>query len=237
LRESKTVKPNRIKFSIEMVLIGYWPLNEDSDAAEAKDYSGNENHGTINDGGDSAVPGATGILGQKAYSFDGSNDAVKISNDVGLSGPVTFSFWIKPDNFTQNGKIVYWFNSDGSQGWHPQINNEELGFLYWDGSEYQVSDSSPPSAGQWIHFVGTWDGSVMEAYTNGVLKARSSFSVTQSSSGTDIWIAKHGNADGNYFDGKISEVRVYNHALTPAEIQYLYQVGKRGRQVTSNKSS
>lgn len=30
------------------------------------------------------------------------------------------------------------------------------------------------------------------------------------------------------FEGKIQEVRVYNHALTSQEVQYLYSVSERG---------
>jgi hypothetical protein len=225
-----------------MVLIGYWPLNESS-GSTAYDHSRNENHGTINDGGDSTVPGATGILGQNAYSFDGSNDYVNFGHRS------YFSFG--SGSFT----ISLWTYSQSSSNWQhildkwDETKSPQRGIRVLKSSEDKVSvDLNADTSNLigesltegWNHIaVYRKDDSTMELYQNGVLKDSQTDSTNVSNS-YKLCIGRRNNSYSDsikFFQGAAGEVRIYNHALTPREIQYLYQVGKRGRQVTSKKSS
>ena len=70
----------------------------------------------------------------------------------------------------------------------------------------------------WIHLAGTYDGSMLRLYRNGVEVARQAQSgpIATSSGvlrigGNSLW--------GEYFMGRIDEVRIYKRALSPSEIQ------------------
>ena len=78
-----------------------------------------------------------------------------------------------------------------------------------------------PSAspvGAWTHVALTYNGSQLRLYVNGVQVASGAASGAIQSSTSPLWIG--GNQPyGEYFKGLIDDVRVYNRALTPAEIQ------------------
>jgi hypothetical protein len=227
-----------------MVLVGYWPLNESS-GSTAKDHSGNENHGSINDGGDSTVPGATGVLGQNAYSFDGSNNYVEISSrNIYDFDSFSVSLWIKTDgNLSSENFYTSLDSYSGDKSWFTIQRNPNLdkfGFSVDNGSDVsgaRVSDF-PINDGEWHHVVGVRKKSQgIYLYIDSESKKSSSDVSGTIISESDILIGARSTQMDRFWNGKISEVRIYNHALTPREIQYLYQVGNRGCQVTSTKTS
>ncbi len=77
--------------------------------------------------------------------------------------------------------------------------------------------------GQWIHVAGTYDGSNMRVYVDGVeVGSAAKTGVVGSNPAVPFWIG--GNPDSptsRPWDGKIDDVRLYDGALSPAEIQAL----------------
>ena len=212
-----------------MPLVGYWPLNENS--GKAYDHSGRGNHGTVN----GATQAVSGPVNATAYSFDGSNDFVKISEGVISGSAMTISAWINidgPGDASWNRIIDV---QDGSNAnahgfvWGEDDNRH--GFFTPDGQAYIQNDIE---TGQWIHLTGIIDSSNAKFYKNAELKA----STAVSTNFTDLKLCIGKRYDKNdQTNGRISEVRIYNRPLTQSEIQYLYSAGQRGLYTTSKKSS
>ena len=80
------------------------------------------------------------------------------------------------------------------------------------------------TANQWYHLVGTYDGSNVRIYTNGVESNSSASAVTLFSSDTNLDIGRFNN-DNEYPD-QIAQPRIYNRALTAAEVLQNYNSGK-----------
>ena len=70
----------------------------------------------------------------------------------------------------------------------------------------------------WSHVAVTWDGSIMRLYINGVEAASKSRTGTLQSTTTPLRIGNN-SPYGEFFVGLIDEVRIYNRALSSAEIQ------------------
>ncbi|QGA80300.1 LamG domain-containing protein [Candidatus Nanohalobium constans] len=221
-----------------MVLIGYWPLNEES-GSTAYDHSGNEKHGSVNNGGDSTVVGATiGPTGQNAYSFDGSNDYVSTGFNQDNSS-FTVSFWARP------GSDITDFSNVIGQGDDSKTSNNSFTYtIRWAGGDldFYTSDGSSNAAvaisapkSTWNHYTLSWTGSEMRVFKNGKLEGtdNSISKLYSSTNNTELG----GLNSSDLFKGSVSEVRIYNHVLTPQEIQYLYTVSQRGRHVSSKKKS
>lgn len=75
--------------------------------------------------------------------------------------------------------------------------------------------------GQWYHLAGTFDGNVVSVYLNGVkLKSEPmSGQLTIDSAAIVIGRGDPEFSSGEYFDGMLDEIRVWNVARSPAEIQ------------------
>lgn len=241
-----------------MTLIGYWPLNETS-GSTAYDHSGDENHGTINDGGDSTLTGATGLLGQNCYVFDGSNDYVNLQSNSFLGGvrDFTFSAWVYLESLGSldnpydgglsgdNGTIILSKVGSEDDSIALGVNKNSDIFAHFDdnsGGKTQIAGGNV-STSEWIHVVvrRNLNKSKAEIIIDNSTVASSSNPSTALNDTTNPveigGISGRGNGPNGFFDGRIAEMRIYDHPLTDSEIHYLYQVSQRGRQVTSSKTS
>ena len=81
-----------------------------------------------------------------------------------------------------------------------------------------TSTPAQPVAGEWQHVAATYDGTTARFYIDGTQVA--SRAVAGSVGGSDTWrIGAYGSRPGGFFDGLDRRVRIYNRALSAAEIQ------------------
>jgi hypothetical protein len=195
-------------------LVGAWGFNETS-GTTVGDASGTGNTGTIS--------GATRVTGGRyggALSFDGINDLVTVAdaNSLDLRTAVTLEAWIRPNNVNgwrtvvikeQPGQLVYALYASTD-------NRRPSGHVFTTGDIALQGPTALP-INTWSHLTMTWDGLTMRMYVNGTQVSSSALTGTAVLSGSPLRIG--GTAVWTeWFNGLIDEVRVYNRALTPAEI-------------------
>jgi hypothetical protein len=200
-------------------LVAYWKFDEGS-GTTVSDSSGNGNTGTLVNG----PLWTAGRVGNGLY-FDGIDDNITVpdSNSLDLSSSFTLSAWVNPaSTFTdfrsilaKNYKYYLYASSTGFCG-----DGSPLGGLY-DGMDITVCQPSPLPANIWTHLTVTYNGSTLTLYRNGVAVATSTVSGTLSPSTGILQVAA--SQYGEYFQGFIDEVRIYNRALSNTEIQTIYQ--------------
>lgn len=221
-----------------MVLVGYWPFNESS-GTTAYDHSGRENHGALN--GD-VSPGSQGVLSESSYSFDGSNDYVKVSDKSYLRpASLTVSTWFRTSGVSGWSAIFgkeYWNNNEG---WVVYMGQQGNGYIYFHGPEFsELSTSKQYDDGNWHHLVVTYDGTTARIFIDGDEKAEGDRSFTDSTINLNIG-SRHSNdgtSSGNdSWNGELQEARFYNHSINSSEAQYLSSVATSGRTVTARKNS
>jgi hypothetical protein len=95
------------------------------------------------------------------------------------------------------------------------------------GSDVSISDTSTHALNQWIHVLGTYDGSTKKIYVNGVLK---NSNAQTGALGSPSGVPYIGTYQGpNYsMNGKISSIKIYNRALSSEEVRTNYNA-LRGR--------
>ena len=172
------------------------------------------------------------LAGNRVLSLDGFGDYVEIPHHDSISPDkqVTVETWVKPAIFTFHQSLVFKKN-DGPEFGKPFF--EEYGlFLSGDKARYILGKSSitnasawssPLSIEQWVHLAGTYDGSELRLYVNGILQAATpwAFGTENSSNPLTLGRAYGGTASytENYFQGELDEVRIWNIARTPEEIK------------------
>ena len=211
--------------TIDSNLVGWWKMNGDSD-----DSSGNNNDGTLGDGSTSSTYPTltTDRFGNSncAYTFDGSNDYIIInslntgSGGLDITNSMTLSCWVKSNTSTwnSNGSIISKRNSFLFYG---DVTTKELRFYIHDSTFYEARYTLTDIQ-NWNLFIGTYDGSTLKLYVNGVLVSIHSHTGSiDNDAGGDLTI---GRDDGQsaYFNGSISDVRIYNTALTAAQVKTIY---------------
>lgn len=194
-------------------LVGSWIFNEGGGDL-AFDSSGNENNGML-------IANARFVGGRDGpvLDLDGAGDFVTISQNLGTVW--TIALWLKTDTISGGFDCV--MGEDGSFSIY--LENDKLEIF--DGA--RRSQDGTIAAGVWVHaaFVATGNG--FEIYIDGV---KDSGALAQSAHSWNFGKIGYSGAAGEYFDGQIGSVRIYNRALIGREILSLkrdpYQMFKRG---------
>jgi hypothetical protein len=196
-------------------LVAAYGFNESS-GTTVGDGSGNGNNGTVN----GATRVGTGKFGG-ALSFNGVNNMVVISdsNSLDLTSGMTLEAWIMPAVFQSGWRTIiqkevdtYLLHASSNTALMPATG------ATFGGSVPTIYSPSTIAVGQWVHLAGTYDGSQIRLYINGTQVASTARTGLIAVNNLPMRIG--GNSPyGEFFNGLIDEVRVYNRALSAAEIQ------------------
>jgi transcriptional regulator with XRE-family HTH domain len=209
--------------------IGYWPFNEGS-GTTTLDTSGNGNLAQIH--------GATWTTGRygNALSFNGSSDTVDINRPiVETSNSFSVAAWVQLSNLSHWQTAV---SQDGNNvsGFYLQYAPPNFGlsgqFAFSlvasdsiSGPTIRATSNFSPVANTWYHLVGVYNAATSQSslYVNGVLRSTQMVPSTWDASGeTVIGRGKWARAR-DFWSGQITNVRIYNRALSSADVTSLYQ--------------
>ena len=203
--------------------VAAYAFNEGSGTTTA-DASGHSLAGTL-------VNGPTWTAGKygNAVNFDGVDDFVNLGNPAALqmTGSMTISGWINAAAFPADDAAVVSKRSDRGYQLDTTIDQgpRAIGFKLTSSSggdmiRYGTTALAPNS---WYHIAGVYDAAsrTMHVYLNGVLNDGvlvGTVTSSQQNSASNVDIGQRGGG-GYGFNGRIDDVRIYNRALTAAEIQ------------------
>src|SRR3989454_777031 len=203
-------------------LLAAYGFNEGAGTTTA-DASGKGHTGTLS----GATWTATGKYG-KALSYNGSTSFVDLGNaaDLQLTGSMTVSAWIYATATpADDGQIIA--KSNGA-GWQFKTSPDTgphtfaIGVSPDGASITQRYSTTVRALNTWYYVTGVYDATArtLNIYVNGVLDngvLRGTVPASQFNAATNVNIGRR--AAGYYFPGTIDELRVYNRALSQAEIQ------------------
>jgi hypothetical protein len=198
-------------------LVGWWKLDETS-GTTAADSSGNGNTGTVNGP-------ATWVAGQLGggLQLSGTNNYVECGNGASLNmrAQVTLSAWIKPTT-AGNGQHQHYVTKGDTCYALKHNTGNYMEFNVYDGAWYTASGPAVNAAtfnNVWHHVAGTYDGTTLKIYVDGVLQPTTATHVGQiGASSTSVTLGRDNTNNGRYFTGIIDDARIYNRALSDVEI-------------------
>jgi hypothetical protein len=209
-------------------LVGHWSFDEGA-GTSIVDSSGQGNHGTVVNAKPSLW--TNGVHGAALY-FDGTTGAgssyvtIPDAASLDLTNALSFAAWVRSDDIGRDapiiakegdGRLAYWFgafgpahfgmllDSDGNQPW--TILDRDQGFI---------------PRGLWVHLASTWDGTTIRHYLNGApLTETATFGGPIHAADGPLTIAANVPYNTSAFKGTLDDLRLYNHALSPAELRAL----------------
>jgi hypothetical protein len=191
-------------------------------SGNSNDLSGNGNHLTNNNASLSADRNGSP---SSAYSFNGTNSYL-INNAPGFifasTSSFTVSFWmLKPTTAaavmlmhgtTAAGNFIYNFQTNSSSGLQFGTNKQQSPW-FWAQATY--------TSNVWTHVVGVYQNNYMTLYINGTPVANNTFTHTGVTSTTlPLYVGR--GVSGNYYNGTLDDIGIWNRALTQAEINGLF---------------
>jgi Concanavalin A-like lectin/glucanases superfamily/Fibronectin type III domain len=197
-------------------LVAHYRLDETAGTV-ASDAAGS-NSGTLVNGA-AWAPGRHG----GGVSFDGSNDYIALPSITASGAGFTVAMWVFTDNFQRSDQqFLSKANGTSEQAsdWMLGFNSRRLRFrLKTNG----VTTTLTAPSGQlprrtWYHATATYDGARMRLYMNGVeVNSVAKSGAVAMNANVPLNLGRN-PAGSNHVDGMLDDVRIYNRALTPAEI-------------------
>jgi uncharacterized protein YjdB len=157
--------------------------------------------------------------------FDGS-DRVVVSNSNSLNpSQVTVELWVYLSRIIPSGSNQFLLakGDDGTQGsYYLSQNGDQFHFYIGANGVDQIYAQTIPlslQTNRWYHVAGTYDGSNLNIYVDGVLKGTTSGIIIIGNS-LPLTLGCQNRSGVNYYlNGGLKEVRVWNLARTASEIQ------------------
>jgi len=201
--------------------LAHWRFDEGAGTTTA-DSSGNANTGTLGTGATWTTAGEI----NDALNFNGTVNAyVQVPDSPSLDpqgSQISITAWFKAIDWNGNRRIVQKGASDNQYRLLA-----EGGVFKFDLYGIGTVSITLPSVNVWHNAVGTYDGTTMKLYIDGALAG----STTVATPGTALAVTNSplmigtknpgSTTVGNYFNGAIDDVRVYNYALTASDVSTL----------------
>jgi hypothetical protein len=196
-------------------LVGWWKLDEDM-GTTAVDWSGHGNHGTLQ-GDPQWVPGQVG----GALEFDGSGDYVNCGNSPALTitDQITVACWIKVAAFSKSWETILAKGDDSYRMSRGPEFGDSIHFGCNGPTGGNLNATTIVTDDTWHHVALVYDGSNKIIYIDSVEDARLASTGPIDISSYSLYIGENSQATGRHLTGLVDNVRIYNKALTPAEIQ------------------
>lgn len=213
------------------LLIAHYPLDGNGD-----DISGFGNNASVNA---TTVDQDRFGNASSSYYFQSEGETITVPDNQIMrpTSAISVSAWVRPEN----AQLGYIFGKPLANQFQDNFNSFAL-VAHGDGSgsdpsfvwsvkpvdqganEIFLTAPQQHSLNEWHHVVGTYDNGYLQLFVDGQLVA------DQNTPGTDIYYENNDFVIGDIavpgeFRGKIDDVRMYNYALTEAEVRDLYQFG------------
>jgi len=197
-------------------LLGYWKLNGGREDGKALDYSGNGNHGIMYGADNYDV----NPQGKQVKIFDGSTNYINTQIASNSLTELTYVLALKPTTNVINQRLIWRRNGNSTRGGLTRqsdgfIKLQNLGSLY--GTGYDSSDTS-----RWHYLVVTLKGSDWKMYSEEGLvdSGTASFGIPSSD---EIYLASIGATATDFYTGQLSNIMIYDIALTSTEAAEVIQ--------------
>jgi hypothetical protein len=190
---------------------------EEGTGSSLSDASGAGNNGTIS--------GATWTTAGKygnALVFNGTSALVTIndSTSLHLTTAMTLEAWVNPSAVSSAWRDVVY---KGNDNYFLEASTTTSGGVPCGAGTFGTANvwalgTAVLAMNTWTHIATTYDGATLRFYVNGVQVSTLAQTGAMVTSSNPLQIGGD-SIYGQYFQGTIDEVRVYNTALTAAQIQ------------------
>ncbi|MGA2006738.1 MAG: LamG domain-containing protein, partial [Solirubrobacteraceae bacterium] len=208
-------------------LAGHWAMDEGSGTTTA-DSSGNGNTADLGSG----ASWSTGPGGAPAIALNGTSAGIVpiFKPVVNTAQSFTVSVWVKLNN-TAGWQTVVSMDGTYLSGFYLQLNasSGKFEFIRYTSDSpssaiVQANSGVAPVAASWYHLVGVDDVSTgqLEIYVNGTEDGTAPYtSAWQDTGDTLIGRGQSGGQPTNFVNGVVSDVQLYQAALTSAQVDAL----------------
>jgi hypothetical protein len=203
-------------------LVAWYPMDNAPSSGIVVDGSGHHLDGVCTVG---TCPGIASGKIDMAFEFDGISQHITVADDGRLQQTAGFTVtaWVKRSGGTATALSKPLASGVGAS-WELALTDTDVLFFNTDGIvESLIMAGQPLPLDMWSHIAISWDGAIKRLYVGGVETSSGTKSTVFDSTPLQIGADQEDGVTMSYFHGFLDEVRIYDRALTLAEIRQLYE--------------
>ena len=160
-----------------------------------------------------------------SVDFDGINDYVDFGNNYALSGAFSIEIWVKPESVSGTQTLFSKRDANNlTSGYDLRLTNDILSFNW--NSTGSIQSPHPIDTSRWHHVAVVFDSTNYRLYIDGIEVSTSNGNAPSSNNRKSIIGAMDQtgsppNKPVNYFNGWLDEIRIWNKAITVAQIRQM----------------
>jgi hypothetical protein len=163
-----------------------------------------------------------GPIGNGYYEFDGINDYIESS--LSLNSNKSISCWVKWNDYgSASTQFIVSLGTEIFELYFHSLSTNSATVLIGNGSSYHFKNYANVAENEWIHLVAVDNGNTIELYKNGIKLTPANTTNTYIRSNSNIINIGRRPSNQYYFNGSISDVRIYSTALSADDIREIYQ--------------
>jgi RHS repeat-associated protein len=198
-------------------LVSYYDFNENTGSI-VTDRAGAGNNGSIT----GAIWTTTSRCGS-ALEFNATNSSVAIpdANSLDLTTGMTVEAWVRRTSNATGFRTLLEKEAPSSYSYSLRTDggSKPEGKAKIGTADAPVTGSTAMPLNTWTHVAAVYNGTAVTLYVNGVQAATNNRSGTITPSAGLLRLGWSATRPAERFVGQMDDVRVYNRALTPGEIQ------------------
>lgn len=204
----------------------WWRLDETggTEIADQAGTSTGSTRGEVTRGEPGAFPGSAGL------NLAGGYGEAPVGQVGSAEGHLTVEAWVRADRPASGDGIGVVESYEGPAYNGFLLRLDGLGrpaFGVLDARNAAiVTGRTPLGVGEWHHLVGTFDGTTMVVYADGVEVGRQRTTVLPGQSDISVKLGARGDDRGRRLHGGLDEVALYHRALTPVQVAQHFLAGR-----------
>ncbi len=209
----------------------YWRLGETA-GATATDVTG-AYAAAVHSGTTLGQGGALWADPDPAYKFDGSTGYLSANPTlIGITSSLTLEAWVNHGGATWSASHEMVVSLRGSNQIYLSVFGGNIFMSVFDGTNQRMVQGGAVSTTGWHHLAGTWDGSQMRLYIDGVLSATSAVYTEAGLTSTGTTMVGSYDGTSYFFKGRLDEVAVYPTPLSSLRVQAHFIAARLGTTVS-----
>jgi hypothetical protein len=206
-----------LEWAVGKRMLLHYKLDE-TNGTTAADSSGNNQTGTV-----TGVATWVSAVRNNGFDFNG-NTKIQVNSELGHPTNVSMAAWVDLDAVDSSGAEVVTIGDQVNL----RLTANSVRVVLYNGSTWIVTSASySPLGAGWHHYAFSFSDvtNELKIYIDGTLVNTTTItdSIDYSGLGTATVVGRHGGGAAIYdLDGRIDDVRIYNYALTQAEIAVIY---------------
>jgi hypothetical protein len=196
------------------------------------DLSGNNNNGLFGDGTIANMPDYD-FYNKGALTFNSTNSdrvVFSLNSSINITNNITLECFVNVNTFNAVGGIITFGTASGEQ--YSLWTNPSPSAIYFGTnwpSDWQTGRTlTALNSNVWYHITATFISGNWRIYLNGILDNSGTFNISTLPVVSSAYLTLGVNHPGGqeYLNGKIGNVKIYNKALSAAEVLQNYEAQK-----------